>query len=66
MTSANADVHVLLGDIGMEEERFDSSATDYEAALELFTQALEAGSHHVLCFCPIIPCHADQCAKTAS
>lgn len=38
-----ADVYVLLGDIGMEEERFDSSATDYESALRLLTEKLEVG-----------------------
>ena len=38
-----ADVHVLLGDIGMEEERFDSSATDYESALKLLMEHLEVG-----------------------
>ena len=38
-----ADVYVLLGDIGMEEERFDSSATDYESALKLLMQKLEVG-----------------------
>lgn len=38
-----ADVYVLLGDIGMEEERFDSSATDYESALKLLMQNLEVG-----------------------
>ena len=56
-------MHVLLGDIGMEEERFDSSATDYEAALQLLTQALEAGPHHILCFCPAMSCHAGQCVS---
>ena len=37
----SADVYVLLGDIGMEEERFDSSATDYESALKLLMKNLE-------------------------
>ena len=44
----SADVYVLLGDIGMEEERFDSSATDYESALKLLMQKLEVrfpGTH---------------------
>ena len=56
-------MHVLLGDIGMEEERFDSSTTDYEAALQLLTQALEAGPHHILCFCPAMSCHAGRCVS---
>ena len=44
MERSAADVHVLLGDIGLEEERFDSSAIDYESALKLLMQKLEVGS----------------------
>ena len=43
MERSAADVHVLLGDIGLEEERFDSSAIDYESALKLLMQKLEVG-----------------------
>ena len=41
----SADVYVLLGDIGMEEERFDSSAIDYESALKLLMDKLEVGNN---------------------
>ena len=34
-------MHVLLGDIGMEEERFESSASDYAEAIKLLVQQLE-------------------------
>ena len=43
-----ADVHVLLGDIGMEEERFESSASDYEEALKLLAHKLEVC---IACYC---------------
>ncbi|CAK0783497.1 hypothetical protein CVIRNUC_006696 [Coccomyxa viridis] len=44
---ALADVHVLLGDIGMEEERFESSASDYEEALKLLAHKLEGDDRRI-------------------
>ena len=34
-TAASADVHILLGDIGMEQEAFDGALADYSNSIQL-------------------------------
>ncbi len=37
----DADVHMLLGDVGLETERFESAKVDYEQALGLLQAKLQ-------------------------
>lgn len=34
----SADVHILLGDIGMEQEAFDGALADYSQSIQLLAQ----------------------------